>query len=123
LPGIDDRDSVLDVTTLADDLVIDTPATSGFASGALDLALRAAGCDRLLLAGWASEVLVESTLRAANDRGYECLTVSDALVPFDSWTGERALSSITMSGGIFGAVGSTAAVLAALRVTAEEIVQ
>ncbi len=73
----------------------------------------------MLLAGFASELLLDSTLRSANDRGYECLTLSDAVAPFDPDVGERALASITMSGGIFGAVGTTAAVLDALCVPAQ----
>jgi nicotinamidase-related amidase len=57
---------------------------------------------------------VHSTLRSANDRGYECLTIADACLAADTETQRGAISSIEMSGGIFGAVGSTDAVIAAL---------
>jgi len=96
------------------DLVVDSPGCDGFLSGRLDFELRARGRDHLLFAGLASEVLVDSTLRSANDRGYECLTLRDLVHPFHPDTGERVLASVTMSGGIFGAVGSSDAVLAAL---------
>ena len=120
LPLATDPDASLAVQPADDDLVVDTPAHDGFLSGRLDHELRARGRDHLLFAGFGAEVLLDSTLRSANDRGYECLTLADAAVPFDPLTGARALDSITMSGGIFGAVGTTGAVLAAFSVTAPE---
>jgi nicotinamidase-related amidase len=106
----------LAVLAESDDVVVDVVGHDGFLTGTVDLELRARGCDHLLFAGFASEALLDSTLRSANDRGYECLTISDAVAPFDAAVGARALTSITMSGGIFGAVGTTAAVLDALGV-------
>jgi nicotinamidase-related amidase len=120
LPLATDTDAVLAVRAAEGDLVVDTPAHDGFLSGRLDHELRARRRDHLLFAGFGAEVLLDSTLRSANDRGYECLTLADAAVPFDPETGARALASITMSGGIFGAVGTTGAVLAAFGVTAPE---
>jgi nicotinamidase-related amidase len=64
--------------------------------------------------GYGAEAAVDSTLRSANDRGYECLTLIDAVAPFDPDTGRHALSSITMSGGIFGAIATTDAFIDAL---------
>jgi len=109
----------LAMTPGAGDVVVDVAGHDAFLTGAVDLELRARGCDHLLCVGFASEALVDSTLRSANDRGYECLTISDAVAPFDLEVGARALASITMSGGIFGAVGTTAAVLEALGVPAQ----
>jgi hypothetical protein len=86
----------------------------GFYGSPLDALLRAAGRDQLLLAGRLLETGVHSTLRSANDRGYECLTVIDACEAFAADTRRGGLSSITMSGGIFGAIGSSSAVLRAL---------
>jgi nicotinamidase-related amidase len=54
-------------------------------------------------------------MRAANDRGYECLLVEDAVCSYDEDLTAAALSSIQMSGGIFGAVGTTDAVIDVLR--------
>ncbi len=96
------------------DLVVDTRSCDGFFGDHLDFELRARGRDHLLACGFAGEVLVDGTVRSANDRGYECLALRDAIVPFDPDTGERVLASVTMSGGIFGAVGSSDAVLTAL---------
>jgi nicotinamidase-related amidase len=120
LPERGEPDWELALPTARGDLVIDTPAHDAFLSGWLDVELRARRRTHLLLTGLGAEVMADSTLRSANDRGYECLTLVDATVPFDPVTGARALASITMSGGIFGAVGSTAAVLAALGAPAAE---
>ena len=56
-------------------------------------------------------------MRAANDMGYECLLLEDAVVPADPRLVSAALSSIEMSGGIFGAVGRADAVRTALSAT------
>lgn len=86
----------------------------GFFASGLDALLRRLGRDQLLLCGQWLETNVHSTMRSANDRGYECLLVLDACVPVDPALIPAARSQIEMSGGIFGAVGETAAVLDAL---------
>jgi hypothetical protein len=89
------------------DMVVECTGMSGFAGGPLDLRLRVAGLDHLAIGGLGLETAVYSTMGAANDRGYECLALADAAAPHDRATADRALSSITMSGGIFGAIGTT----------------
>jgi nicotinamidase-related amidase len=96
------------------DLVVRSAGTDGFHGGPLDDELRRRGIDHLVLAGFGGEACVDSTLRSANDRGYECLTLTDAVAYFSPELGRHALSTITMSGGIFGAVGPSAALLEAL---------
>jgi hypothetical protein len=86
----------------------------GFHGGPLDDELRTEGRTHLLVAGFGLEGPVHSTLRSANDRGYECLLVADASAPLTEDLVAASLSSVTMSGGIFGAVGTTSAALAAL---------
>ena len=86
----------------------------GFVGSPLDGLLRSLGRDQLLLAGAWLETAVHSTMRSANDRGYECLLMLDACTPYDGGLLAAARSQIEMSGGIFGAVGETPAVLAAL---------
>lgn len=95
----------------AGDLVVGCTGMSGFAGGPLDRRLRGAGLDRLALGGLGLETAVYSTMGGANDRGFECLALADAAAAHDPGVGERALSSITMSGGIFGAVGTTSDLL------------
>jgi nicotinamidase-related amidase len=96
------------------DLVVDCRGFDGCYGSTLQHELRAAGRDHVLLGGYASEVTVDSTVRRLNDSGLECLVVTDACAPLDAHTGARAHASLTMSGGIFGALATTADVLAAL---------
>lgn len=80
----------------------------------LDLVLATLGAQRLLLAGAPLETSVHSTLRSANDRGLECLLLEDAVVAHDLDLLEASFSTVEMSGGIFGAVGRSTDVVAAL---------
>ena len=89
----------------------------GFFASALDSALRTARRSLVVFAGFGLEGPVHSTLRSANDRGYECLTLRDACAVLDPECEHAAYSSIEMSGGIFGAVGESAALLHALHAT------
>jgi nicotinamidase-related amidase len=108
-----------DAKTAAIEVAKDTTAVhatgvDGFFGSPLDGLLRREHRDQLLFAGHYLETSVHSTLRSANDRGYECLTIADACLPADTQTQRGAISSIEMSGGIFGAVGSTRAVITGL---------
>lgn len=96
------------------DVVVDAIGIDGFFGSPLDGTLRARGVDALIMAGYGGEATVSSTLRSANDRGYECLTLVDGVAMLDGRTGAATLHSITMSGGIFGAIAPSSAVLAAL---------
>jgi nicotinamidase-related amidase len=97
-----------------DGLVVDAVGSNGFHGSRLDAELRRRDVARLVLTGYGAEATVDSTLRAANDRGYECLVLTDAVAPFDDDVGAHALASVTMSGGIFGAIGTSADLLGAL---------
>ena len=119
LPIVGTREWELVLPPEPTDLVVDTTGYDGFAAGWLDRELRAHERDHLLLAGLGAELFLDTTLRSANDRGYECLTLTDLAVPFDAALGARVLDSVTMSGGIFGALGTSGAVLDALRPTTE----
>lgn len=86
----------------------------GFYGSPLDALLRAEGRTHLLVAGHGIEGPVHSTLRSANDRGYECLLVVDACSSLTGDLADASAKTVTMSGGIFGAIGTTDAVVAAL---------
>lgn len=96
------------------DLVVGSAGIDAFFGGPLDAVLRRLGITHLAVGGFGLEGPVHSTLRSANDRGYECLLLADASLPVDDATATAALSMVTMSGGIFGAVGPTTALLAVL---------
>ena len=111
LPAIGSTDHELVIEPSATDVVIDSAGMDAFYGSSLDAYLRARGIDTLILFGLGLEGPIHSTMRAANDRGYECLLVSDASAPHDSALVRAALSTIAFSGGIFGAFASTAAVV------------
>lgn len=97
------------------DMTAESPSGNGMIGSELELILRTQGIDRFAIAGWPLETTVHSTLRRANDLGYECLLLEDLCVPIDPELQPSAISQILMSGGIFGAVGESAALLEALK--------
>jgi len=68
----------------------------------------------LILTGITTDVCVHTTMRDANDRGYECLLLTDCTGATDRGNHLAAIKSVTMSGGIFGAVAESRGLLAAL---------
>ncbi len=99
---------------LAAELQVQAAGTSGFYGSELDALLRARGCRDLLIAGWGLEGPVHSTMRAANDRGYECLLVADACTSLSPELAFSACEMVRFSGGIFGAFADAADVIEAL---------
>jgi nicotinamidase-related amidase len=99
------------------DVLVGSHSVDGFHAGPLDGILRRAQRRDLLVAGWGLEGPVHSTLRSANDRGYECLLVADACVAAIPELGPAALSMVMHSGGIFGAYANGEDVLQALLAT------
>lgn len=97
-----------------DDLVVKRPAFGGFTGSDLELVLRGAGLKDLLIAGFPGELGADCTMREANDLGYECLLLIDCCSWLSEQTGAGAVSSVQMSGGIFGAVATSDDVLGAL---------
>ena len=102
------------------DVVVDAPGWDGSFSSDLDPVLRAGGIRTVVLAGFASEITVDSTVRTLNDRGHECLVLTDGCAPIDGALGSRAHHSLTMSGGIFGALGTIPNLTAALAAPTSE---
>ena len=93
------------------DVVIDSIGWDGCFGSSLDHTLRAAGTRTIAMAGFATEITVDSTVRTLNDQGHECLVLTDGCAPLDPALGARAHHSLTMSGGIFGALGTTTALV------------
>jgi nicotinamidase-related amidase len=102
---------VPELSPLPEETVIDKPGKGAFTNTDLDKILRSDGISRLIVTGVTTHVCVHTTIREANDRGYECLLVTDATAAYEERDHEAAIRMTVQQGGIFGWASSTEAVL------------
>jgi nicotinamidase-related amidase len=108
------HDIIAELRPLPGEPVIDKPGKGAFHATDLDAILRHRGIGQLIVCGVTTEVCVHTTVREANDRGFDCLVLEDCVGSYFPEFHAMGLRMITAQGGIFGWVGRSPPLVAAL---------
>jgi len=108
------HDIVAELYPIEGETVIDKPGKGAFYATDLELVLRNSGTKTLIVCGVTTEVCVNTTVREANDRGFECVVLSDCVGSYFPEFQKAALDMVKAQGGIFGWVSDSRRVLSAL---------
>ena len=116
------HDIIDDLAPAPGELVIDKPGKGSFHGTTFGAELAARGITSLVVTGVTTEVCVHTTVREANDRGYECLVLSDCVGSYFPEFQRVGLAMIAAQGGIFGWVAPSSSFLRSLDTQALESV-
>lgn len=114
ISGEPGADIVPELYPVAGEIVIDKPGKGAFYATGLQELLVERGITQMVFAGVTTEVCVQTTMREANDRGYECLLAEDATQSYFPELKRAAVEMITAQGGIVGWAAPTIAIVEAL---------
>ena len=107
------HDIIPELYPVAGEPVIDKPGKGAFYATDLDTILHHCGVRQLIVTGVTTEVCVNTAVREANDRGYECLVPADCVGSYFAAFQAMGLAMIKAQGGIFGGVSHSDRILAA----------
>jgi nicotinamidase-related amidase len=103
-----------ELAPLSGEPIVDKPGKGSFCATDFELLLRQRGVRNIVLSGITTDVCVHTTMREANDRGFECLVLSDCCAATDRGNHDAALKMVTMQQGVFGAVSDSRSLLEAI---------
>ncbi len=108
------HDIIDELAPIDGEVVIDKPGKGAFYATELQDVLEKAGITHLIVTGVTTEVCVHTTVREANDRGYDCMVLSDCVGSYFPEFQRVGLEMVSAQGGIFGWVADSKALLAAM---------